>query len=192
MSEDSDKEELSITDLLQEIYEQANQMVRFAEAKNFGLIAFNGGILLAFARLFYEAYRIPGWTLLSLKSLFLLVCGWIIAMSAISLFLALCSLSPQLKDKEKDLKLNRSDNLLFFGAIAHFKPDDYLDALKARYQLESINQQYEKDISRQIVIVSQIAVRKFNYFKVALFFAMGGIVTPFSTLAHKLFLDPDN
>lgn len=101
------------------------------------------------------------------------------------------SIVPQIKHKAADLKTYRTDNLLFFGQIASMKPDEYLQEFINRYNLKSEHLIYEQDLARQTVIVSQIALRKMNYFKGACLITLAGIGTPLALVAYLLFSNPN-
>lgn len=173
---------LILYEVLKDIYLSVHDMVRFSETKNALLIAFNSAVTVGMIKLIYD---------LKNEIIFVIYFSYVLAMSLVSLFISFSAVIPQVKHKERDLKLNKSDNLLFFGTIAHLEPKEYLEKVKSKYQLESINDSYEYDLARQIVISSQIAARKYQLFNRATLWTLGGILTPLSIIIYKIFYDPN-
>lgn len=172
-----------MTDLqekLQKLYEDVNNLLRFGEAKNVGLIAFNIAVIVGITKLLID-FKDINWLLI--------IFSYVIIMCLISILIAFMSTVPQIKHKASELLIYNSDNLLFFGKIASMKPSDFLHEFTKKYNFISENEIYEKDLCRQIVIVSQIALRKMKFFKIACFFTLAGIATPISLIAYKLFSD---
>jgi hypothetical protein len=92
--------------------------------------------------------------------------------------------------KEHTVSQGRGTNLLYFGSIAKLQPDEYVAKLKERYGFESQNDAYEHDLARELIIVSQIAVRKFHLFRLAMAWTFAGITTPVGILVYAFFFDP--
>jgi len=167
---------------LKEIYQHSFEMMKLAETKNVGLIAFNGAVIVGMIKMakdFNEIYY-----------LFIYFC-FVIVVCCVSIFISLTALVAQLKHKENDVLLTKSDNLMFFGTVAHLTPDTLCENLKTKYGVKSENENYEKDLAKQSVIMSQIAVRKFKYFNIAILWTFAGIATPLSILFFKIFSDPN-
>ncbi len=164
-------------------YDDSNDLLKFAEAKNVGLIAFNVGVIIGMTTLLVD-FKDDGW-------IYIIVFGYIMVLNLISIIIAFMSIVPQIKHKASDLKTYKTDNLLFFGQIASTKPDEYLQAFVNRYAIKSEHPAYEQDLARQTVIVSQIALRKMNYFKVACLITLTGIGTPLALIAYLIFSDPN-
>jgi hypothetical protein len=171
-----------MNDKLKEIFQHSFDMMKLAETKNAGLIAFNGAVIVGMIKLLKDFND-------SCILTYYLV--FVILTCCISVFLCLASLVAQLKHKESEVKLTKNDNLLFFGTIAHLTPDELLDKLKSKYNLKSENENYEKDLAKQAVIMSQIAVRKYEFFNSAIAWTFAGIATPLSVLFFKIFYDPN-
>jgi len=168
--------------LLKDLFQDINELIKFAEAKNLGLVAFNLAIITGMITLISNVKDTP-WLLY--------VISYIGVMNLVSLFLCFVSSIAQLKHKESDIELHKSDNLLFFGTIAHYIPDKFYSTIKKRYNLKSENEIYEKELCRQIVICSQIASRKFKLFNVAIMWTFAGIFTPIGILTYKIFFNPN-
>jgi len=155
------------------ILAQANDWLKFAEAKNGALVVFNSAILLATVQLIGE--HPPGHILpkLYLASLW----GFLGASLAIALFSFLPKTTiPLLSAGERP---SPRDNLIFFGAAKKYTAQDYAAAINARYGIgEPDDKQWEHDVSEQVVTNARIAVWKYTCFKVALWGTIWGLLTP--------------
>lgn len=167
-------------EILKEVYQHCQDMQKIAETKNAGLIAFNGAVCLASLKLAIDG----GFNnLISYYLMFVVVC------SLISIFLNLSAISSQLKHKELELTNYKSNNLLFFGTVANYSAVDYLKKIKQDYNLSEEITQYHLDLANQIVINSQITVRKFKLFNSAFKWTIAGIATPLSVLIYLIFFN---
>lgn len=171
-----------MTEKLKDIYQHSYEMMKLAETKNAGLIAFNGAIILGMVKLLKDFND---------NSFLFYYFIFVIIVCSISVFLCLASLVAQLWHKESEIALTKSDNLLFFGTIAHLSPEELIEKLKSKYDLKSSNANYEKDLAKQAVIMAQIAVRKYKFFNSAIAWTFAGIATPLSVLFFKIFYDPN-
>jgi hypothetical protein len=171
-------------DKLKFIYHHANDMIRFAEAKNAILIAFNGALIVGMIKLSSNFIAPYNWWLLA-------PIIYIVFMNVVSIYIALTAIFAQINPKETNLELRRSDNLLFFGSVAHLTKDELWDKMISRYNLESKNEIYEKDLCQQTIIVSQITVRKFKKFNQAMQWTFAGILTPISLLFFQATSNPN-
>jgi len=90
-----------------------------------------------------------------------------------SLFFILLSLFPMTKISRKLLsngknrKLLDSDNLLFYGDIAKYSSDEYLEKIKKQYFPNIKDNKVNHDLVDQIVTNSNIAFNKFSCFKIS-------------------------
>ncbi|HLP50021.1 MAG TPA: Pycsar system effector family protein [Chitinophagales bacterium] len=166
---------------LKEIYQHCFDMLKLGESKNVTLMAFNGAIIIGMLKLAHDY---------SENSIIYYLWCAIIGCS-ISTLCCLISLVAQLIHRQVDVKLAKSDNLLFFGSIAQLSPEDLLKKLSSRYGLKSENENYEKDLAKQIVITAQIAAKKYSIFNTAITWTFIGIATPFSFLLFKIFYNPN-
>ena len=176
-----DNEELTIVQILDKMYEHSEEMLKLGEAKNTTLIAFNGAIIVGVIAVFKD---IPDGFLKYYAMYGIFMC-------AISMFTCFASLVAKILHKPHKVSLRPSDNILFFGTIAKLSHGQLVDKLKAKYGVESINEAYEEDKARQIVIIAQIAARKFNLFNTAIAFMFSGLLSPLSYIAYLIFLDHD-
>ena len=166
--------------VLRDIFDQNRQLIQFAEAKNGGLIAFNAIMITAS---FALASYVEGW-------LWYAIC-YFGFMNGISLILAMTSLAAQKKAQEFRSEATENENFLFFGTIARLTPEKFLSGLKEKYELISSNPELEFDHARQLIIVSQIASRKFTRFNFALAFTIMSLITPVGYLIYYYGYDPN-
>lgn len=155
------------------ILAQANDWLRFAEAKNGALVVFDSAILLATMQLASE--HAAGHILLKL---YLASLGGLLGTSlAIALFSFLPRTTiPLLSAGERP---SPRDNLIFFGAAKKYTAQDYAAEISTRYGLgEPTDAQWEQDVAEQVVTNARIAMWKYTCFKVALWGAILAILTP--------------
>lgn len=167
-------------EILKDVYQHCLEMQRVAETKNAGLIAFNGAITLATIKLLTDG--IENYCL-QCYLYFVLLC------TLISIFLNLSAISAQLKHKEQEIINHKSQNLLFFGTIANYTPEEYLKQMKSEYKLDDDITKYNIDQAKQVVINAQIALRKFKLFNSAFRWTIAGITIPLSVIVYLIFFD---
>ncbi|HEY3275150.1 MAG TPA: Pycsar system effector family protein [Syntrophorhabdaceae bacterium] len=172
----------TVEGMLKEIYKHSLEMLKHGETKNAALISFNGVIVILLIKMAVDFK--DHWFLFYYFLFTIAVC-------CISIFLGLSSLVAQLKDYGDDLDLPPDANLLFFGNVAHFTPDDLIDSIKIRYGLASKDDNYERDLARSVVITAQIAKRKHRTFNAAIAWTFSGIATPLSVLVYHYFFNPN-
>ena len=63
--------------------------------------------------------------------------------------------------------------------------------INKRYGFDLLGNAIEHDLAKQAVIVSQIAVRKFKKFNIALALTFAGILTPASVAVYLMFFNPN-
>jgi hypothetical protein len=162
-------------------------MIKFAEAKNAGLIAFNGAVIIGVGTLVKDLATNKDFT----QQYVVYYLVFIIFMNLISIFISMASLTALLIHKETETQFKPNDNLQFFGTISSKTPEVFLEDFYKKYNLQPINKEYELDMARQTVIVSQIAMRKFRAFNTALNWTFAGIATPVSIIIFKFFFNPN-
>jgi hypothetical protein len=170
---------MTITDYLQSQYKDAFDMIKFGETKNSILIAFNGAIIVGVSKLIADASNVYLYY-------FLL---YIAGMCGISIFISFCALIAKITHSNQSLSLHKSSNLLYFGTLAHMTHDELLEKVRTQYGCMSVNSNHETDLAKQVIITSQIAVRKFKLFNTAIAFTFSGLLTPVSLIIYKNFLD---
>ena len=163
-------------DTLKDIFENVNNLLKFAEAKNGVIIALNSMIIFGVFKLdilSLDTSSILNWYLYI--AIFMLVT---------SLIIALLSFVPKLKypylSFEKPLE---TDNLLYFGDIAKYTPTQYKKHFEKIIKLDD-KEEYQNnhnltdDYINQIVINSKITFIKFKQFEIAIWFTLSAILTP--------------
>ncbi|PKL58854.1 MAG: hypothetical protein CVV34_00705 [Methanomicrobiales archaeon HGW-Methanomicrobiales-5] len=160
-------------DKLKSIFANVNEWLKFAEAKNAVLVALDGGAVLGVLGLLKEQTKLPEWVTIYL---------WLfVIFNTIALTIALFSFLPQTKIPYFWMRSepDSNDNLLFYGHIKKYDVTQYLSALYINDgQHHNDFSKMEIDYANQIIVNSQIADRKYNYFRVALWFTISAILTP--------------
>jgi len=166
-------------ELLNDVYQHCLGMQTLAERKNVGIIVFN--VIVSLTAIYLLKSDLNTW--LQYYVLFVLLC------SLISIFLGLSAISAQLRRKEKGNPDYKNQNLLFFGTAATYSPDEYLQQLHAAYGNNEPLTKFQEDRSRQIVVVAQIALRKFRLFNAAFMWTIAAVATPLSVVFYLIFFD---
>lgn len=138
---------------LKEILTLVNDQLKFAEAKNASLIAFNGVLTFGLVRVAVDSYS-------SLQQFFLVVS---LFLSVFSLLLILYSFLPRL-----DVKTGTGDdnNILFFGHAKNNEVEAYLE--KYLNHKDGDENNLDELVVNQILTNSKITYRKFVVFRKAL------------------------
>jgi hypothetical protein len=107
----------------------------------------------------------------SLNSLIKISIGVFYILYVITMIITIISLFPKTiisKDKlsnGKNKKLKESDNLLFYGDIAKYSREEYMDRLEKKYRINICESEYLIHLVDQIIINSNITQDKMNLFK---------------------------
>ena len=159
-------------DKLKDIFENVNNWLKFAEAKNATIVAGNGLLIFGICRLLKDT---------SINEWILYYIYFVIFIMLLSFVVALISFIPNVKLPHYLYNNKKSDNLLFFGSIMHYNEDSYLKELNEslglnseEYKTKKINKMY----AQQIIINSQIAMKKYNIFNISLHLTLFAILTP--------------
>jgi len=165
---------------LKPIFTNVNDWLKFAEAKNAALIAFDGAAimgLLSIVKDFSSGKGIIG-IAISIAIVFL----------AASLFTVLLSFYPQTRITEapKDKAIGENDNLYFWEHIKKYTAEEYLKKLRetsdsSKPDAETPNghlnnMRLENDLAIQIITNSRMTSHKYRYFKYALTFTIVGLL----------------
>jgi hypothetical protein len=159
------------------IFSNVNEWLKFAEAKNGVLIAFNGAAIWGMLQSFEEICKINE---------YLMFPSYIfIVSSLIGIIISLFSFMPTLKlskkvIKEIDGKVIKNQSLIFFRDVSEFNSDKYLKSLYRRSEgkaVEDLNS-YELDLANQIVANSRTAWLKYRRFFWALNVTLFGMIVP--------------
>lgn len=161
-------------DRLQYTLGLVNEWLRFAETKNAALLAIDAGAVLALIKVAQGTGT--GWNtsvgIWIFTMILLLLC---------SCALAVISFLPDVVPKWKSPKrCPREDaNLLFYGDLAYYDKLSLLEAI-AKQECSSVpsNSAVLENYAEQIITNSRIALRKYKFFRWAMWFAVAGVVTP--------------
>jgi hypothetical protein len=161
------------SDKLLTIFQNVNDWLKFAEAKNAALLAFSGTGLTATLTVLATAQGLPN----SLRAgLFVSTCllGICALLCALS-FLPKTNLEKLLWIRNKPSRTSRPkavDNFYYFGDLQKYSEAELLDSLNTHYFNNSITSPYGKecsDLAAQITVNSGIASMKFQFFTYALY-----------------------
>ena len=153
-----------------EIHKNVVDWLKFAEAKNAGLLAGNLAVIFGIAKV----DSLVGATLHTFAGLYF----WnVIVFCGMSAALCLVSIVPQIHipllwAKKENIK----SNLIFFGSIATHTRDTYIQKFEEATQTPLT--QLERDLAGQIVVNSKIAKRKFTSFKWSAWLTLSAFLTP--------------
>lgn len=171
------------------IFQNVNEWLKFAEAKNGVLLAFSGAAITATITLLATAQNIPNSLNfgLLLTTILLCICALICSLS----FLPKTNLDDLLWLRDRRNKKSNSqnpieDNFWYFGHLQKYKPDELLAVLNQPYFNSKLDiakladkKEYKeyKDIAAQITINAEIAFLKFEVFKYAIKVLIASILT---------------
>lgn len=169
------------------IFQNVNEWLKFAEAKNAVLFAFSGAGITAIISLLATAQEL----LNSLKI------GLVLATSLLCIGILLCSFSflpktnlerlLQIRNKaSRNSSHHQKDNFYYFGDLRKYSSTELLDALNSYYFESQVTQPYKKewqDLATQITINAEITFLKLKLFTYALWCLIIAILAvPFSML----------
>ncbi|MBE9032214.1 hypothetical protein IQ266_20960 [filamentous cyanobacterium LEGE 11480] len=155
------------------IFQNVNEWVKFAEAKNAVLLAFAGAAVTVTTTALVTAQAMPFFWQVALS----VTTGWI----GICAFLCAVSFIPKtnlekilwLKQKPSEQqRLKKTDNFYFFGDLRKYRPEELLEAINYYYFNNEFTLPHGKeceDIAAQIVVAAQIANMKFTLFTYAIY-----------------------
>jgi hypothetical protein len=148
-----------VEERLRYILTTVNEWLKFAEAKNGALLVADIAILFGVFSLLNESTG---------QRVFIYLAIVLVIVSAIS---SLVSFIPQLKvfSFTSKKKTGEKASLIFYRHIAEYEPQSYVEALHAEAGAEpTVIASIEVDYAQQIIMNSQIAVRKYLCFNVGL------------------------
>jgi hypothetical protein len=173
------------------IFQNVNDWLRFAEAKNAALLAFSGTGMTATLTVLATVQSLPVFLRFGLlmSTALLCVCTLLCALS----FIPKTNLEKLLwlrSQPAKKIHSSPADNLYYFGDLRKYSSGELLNAINVYYFDGKIIQPYSKeccDIAAQITINSDIASLKFQTFTYAIYFLIASILSvPFLFLMLTL------
>ena len=167
-----------ILESLENILSVVSEDLRFAETKNAALLTANAAAVIGILQMDPSAASL--WLMLYLYTL-VIVC-------TLSGVVSLISFVPRPVNPygRAAAEPAAGDNLLFYGHIQRYDPAGYLRAVYASAGRSGDEPAaLERMYAEQVVVSSRIAIRKFNYFRWAIWITMGALITP--PLAYVLY-----
>jgi hypothetical protein len=158
---------------LKDIFENVNNWLKFAEAKNATLVAGNGLLIFGILKTIND---------LNINTYLLYYIYFCLALFSISLVISLISFIPKVKIPtfllNSDIETN--DNLLFYGHILKYNERTLLEKLDSMLNNEDdkTSKEFRTMYTEQIIINSKIARNKFELFDIAIKFTLSGILSP--------------
>lgn len=163
---------------LQKLFANVNDWLKFAEAKNFGLLTLNAAIVFGFSQIDLNITLKIGLYIFSFLAVF-------------SFFFSLLSLFPLISKIEKgDLafafinkfsnwidKETQFENIHFYGYLKELDLVEFENKFLVKVGSTVIFTEYEKELSNQILYNSRITWLKYQFFKIgASLFLLGFIL----------------
>ncbi|MFN0203863.1 MAG: Pycsar system effector family protein, partial [Bacteroidia bacterium] len=142
------------------------EWLKFAEAKNAGLLVLNSGSIIGIAAAYKDLYEVPNHSCLKFAIVLFVICSFC------SLWNVIESISAKYNPNEIPIWENKSPNslnLIFFGDLAQLSAEQVVSEMQTQYTLtHSENKKLELHLANQIVINSNIALQKFILFNKAM------------------------
>lgn len=156
---------------LLEIHSNVKDWLRFAEAKNAMLIAFNGASI-------YGVAKLPFWVQDNKTTFLEGYLYFMIIVLVLSTIACLVSFVPRVKFFL--LKINNSDrgnNILFFEHLAKSTPEKILKELQKKAKIDKFTE-LDTDLAVQIQQLSTVTRRKYSLFTVAVWASVAAYISP--------------
>jgi len=175
-------------EILDTIFLNVNEWLKFAESKNAVLITLVGASIFALA----ETSDKFGFCNQFFSRLYLIN---IFVFMILSFLVSLCSFLPQVKLfwlwPEK--KATATPNILFYSDLARLSPEELINTIYDT-DIDKSNKEYlfKVNFAEQIINNSKIAQRKYNYFRVSVWLVLSGILTPLIGGILYIVIDPNS
>lgn len=158
------------------LLEMVNGWLKFAEAKNAGLIALSGAGIAAILNLLSSSSNVSvAWMIGLFAGVALLCVGCLISLIS---FLPKTNVTGVLApDKGEPTD---TDNLYFFGHLCKYTPEQMIESITRLYfpnsnQVTFLNKNHH-DIAAQVIVNSRITSYKLRLFSIATFFVFAGVL----------------
>lgn len=162
------------------ILSNVNDWLKFAEAKNAGLLVFSAGCIVGLLSYTASSPNLStAWKTGIFSSIFFLILA--------SLFCIL-SFLPKINRIEvllwqQEVSCSDDDNFLYYGDLSKYTCEELLDAITRKYYQDerylASSVKFHLDIADQIIINSKIALRKYNLFSLALYSTVISVFSSF-------------
>lgn len=163
--------------VLNDIFSNINEQLRFAEAKNGALITLNSAVVVAVITILADhSQAFSVWAL-----------NWLLAIAiscAIAVLVSLVSFMPEMRPRKTRPVVENPTNVFFFGHIRAHPEEDYLRMLFEGLGLSIAPLRAHIHLANQIGTNSQNANKKFQVFAAAAGLTLTAIVL--STLVFGL------
>lgn len=149
---------------LKYIYSILAENLKFAESKHSVLIALNSALAV-----FISTYLTSEILIVKLFACLIIIFAVIsLVFNFLALFSRNIKYDKNLKHREENL------NLIYYKHIINFSYDTYLELVKKEYDfpLEYKFDGLDKDLSKQIIAISNVTNFKFTFFNYSLYFLM--------------------
>ncbi|MBL7841927.1 MAG: hypothetical protein JNJ75_17400 [Cyclobacteriaceae bacterium] len=159
------------------IFGNVNEWLRFAEAKNGVLIAFNGAAIWGILQSFTGIQQLSA--CLTIPVSIFMCCAFVGIVVSFFSFMPALTLSREVVAKI-DKKLVQEKSVVFFRHIGDFNADEYFKLVEMRSeqsQSKSINP-YHLDLASQIVANARNTWLKYKMFYIALNVTLAGMILP--------------
>lgn len=171
---------------LQKIFTNVNEWLRFAEAKNFGLLSLNAAIVFGFTQTNFKEGSI-----IEMAGYYIFFPFTILSFlpCLISLFPIVSKIERKTKDKkDKNIKIfikkftnwidkeDSFENIHFFGYLKDIDESTLEAKLQSKTGVTDSFSDYENELGTQILYNSRITWLKYQFFKMGAFFFLVGIV----------------
>jgi len=174
------------------IFQNVNDWLKFAEAKNAALFAFSATGLAVPVTLLATVQNLPNALRLGLATatFLLCTCSLLCAWS----FLPQTNLEKLIWIRTKTfqaMRPNSSDNLYYFGHLKKYGVDSLLNSINQNYFNNTVVQPYTReanDLASQIIINSSIAFRKYQLFTSSAYCLVAAILAVPGILLFSLIL----
>ena len=170
-------------DALENIHENVNNWLRFAEAKNGVLVTAAGFAFWGIVRISLTAEI----SVLEAAYLFQLCLGVLLALiSGVLSFLPVTKYSFLIPSNE----ISESDNLLYFGDLAKYDANRLISELRCReIHDENVNVHLSRMYAEQIIANSRITLTKLKIFTWGFRFLLVGLLTPLIGIPALLIIE---
>lgn len=177
---------------LRKMFININDWLKFAEAKNLGLLTISAAIVFGFLKA-----NISPVTMVEKMSYYLLI-----PLAVVSFVTALVSVFPILTDIEKGKKIKGGihwlsnvidkeiafENIHFYGYLQSITIDVFESEFLKKTNSIIAFTEYEKELGIQILYNSRITALKYQFFKVGAFLLFVGVcITSFAFLISHFF-----
>ena len=150
--------------ILLNVFTNINFWLKYAEKKNTYIFSFFS-LMIIFTPFIGKLTSLSTLLKTSICIFYIIYIATMIV-TIISLF-PKTTISKNETNEEKNKKLMKTDNLLFYGDITKYGRDEYIDRLKEEYKMNICDSLFLIHLIDQIIINSTITQKKMNCFKLS-------------------------